>query len=174
VRIAAMSTRSPERLLERINEQLCAGNDANVFVTLFCAFLDVTTGQLVYSNAGHCAPIVAQAGQARLLPLPKGALVGVIPGTRYHAKHGMLEPGMTLVCFTDGVTEAYSAAGVEFSDERLLVVAAANTGGSVEDFLAAVQGELANFLGDTPPGDDCTLLAVRLPPSLRQVTSGSP
>ena len=52
IRIAAMGTRSPERLLERINEQLCAGNDANVFVTLFCAFLDVTNGRLVYSNAG--------------------------------------------------------------------------------------------------------------------------
>jgi len=163
VRIAAMSTRSPDRLLERINEQLCAGNDANVFVTLFCAFLDVTTGQLVYSNAGHLAPIVAEGGRARLLPLPKGALVGVIPGTRYHAKQGKLDPGVTLVCFTDGVTEAYSAAGVEFSDERLLVVAADNTAGTVEDFLAAVQGELANFLGDTPPADDCTLLAVRRP-----------
>jgi len=163
VRIAAMSTRSPDRLLERINEQLCAGNDSNVFVTLFCAFLDVTTGQLLYSNAGHLAPIVAEGGRARLLPLPKGALVGVIPGTRYHAKHGKLDPGVTLVCFTDGVTEAYSAAGVEFSDERLLVVAADNTAGTVEDFLAAVQGELANFLGDTPPADDCTLLAVRRP-----------
>jgi sigma-B regulation protein RsbU (phosphoserine phosphatase) len=118
----------PRPLLERINEQLCAGNDSNVFVTLFCAFLDVTTGQLLYSNAGHLAPIVAEGGRARLLPLPKGALVGVIPGTRYHAKHGKLDPGVTLVCFTDGVTEAYSAAGVEFSDERLLVVAADNTG----------------------------------------------
>jgi phosphoserine phosphatase RsbU/P len=163
IRIAAMSTRAPDRLLERINEQLCAGNDANVFVTVFCAFLDVTSGRLVYANGGHLAPIVAQAGAASLLPLPKGPLVGVIPGARYAAKEGQMDSGATLVCFTDGVTEAYSAAGREFSDERLLRVAAEQTGGSVEHLLGAIQGELARFLGDTPPGDDCTLLAVRRP-----------
>ena len=161
IRIAAMSTRAPDRLLERINEQLCAGNDANVFVTLFCAFLDVTSGRLVYANAGHCAPIVAREGHASLLPLPRGPLVGVIPGARYEAKEDTLDHGVTLVCFTDGVTEAYSAAGSEFSGERLLAVAAAHARGSVEHLLGAVQGELAQFLGDTPPGDDCTLLAVR-------------
>jgi sigma-B regulation protein RsbU (phosphoserine phosphatase) len=163
IRIAAMATRSPDRLLERINEQLCAGNDANIFVTLFCAFLDVTNGRLLYAHAGHCAPIVAHDGHASVLPLPKGALVGVIPGARYEVKHRELEGGVTLVCFTDGVTEAYSAAGREFSDERLAAVVAGNSGGSIEELLDAVQGELAKFLGDTPPGDDCTLLAVRRP-----------
>jgi sigma-B regulation protein RsbU (phosphoserine phosphatase) len=160
IRIAAMSTRAPDRLLERINEQQCAGNDANVFVTLFCAFLDVTSGRLVYANAGHCAPIVARAGGASILPLPKGPLVGVIPGARYEAKEGRLDDGVTLVCFTDGVTEAYSAAGRAFSQERLLAVAAANVG-PVEDLIAAVRRELAAFLDDAPPEDDCTLLAVR-------------
>jgi sigma-B regulation protein RsbU (phosphoserine phosphatase) len=163
IRIAAMSTRAPDRLLERINEQLCAGNDSNVFVTLFCGFLDVVSGRLVYANAGHCAPIVAETGRAWLLPLPRGPLVGVIPGARYEAKEGILEEGVTLVCFTDGVTEAYSAAGREFSGERLLAVAATQTGESVEQLLGAVQGELSKFLGGTPPGDDCTLLAVRRP-----------
>jgi hypothetical protein len=53
IRIAAMRTRHPEQLLERINEQLCARNEANIFVTLFCAFLDVVSGRLVYANGGH-------------------------------------------------------------------------------------------------------------------------
>ena len=163
IRIAAMSTRAPDRLLERINEQLCAGNDANVFVTLFCAFLDVTSGRLVYANAGHLAPIVGQASGASLLPLPKGPLVGVIPGARYEAKEGTVDYGTTLMCFTDGVTEAYSAAGCEFSEERLLAIAAAHVSDSVEHLLGAVQDELAKFLGGTPPADDCTLLAVRRP-----------
>jgi sigma-B regulation protein RsbU (phosphoserine phosphatase) len=163
VRIAAMGTRAPERLLERINEQMCAGNDANIFVTLFCAFLDVASGRLTYSNAGHLAPIVARSGSASLLPLPKGPLVGVIPGARYEAKEDTLDRGVTLVSFTDGVTEAYSAAGGEFSGERLLAVAAAHTDQSVEHLLGAVQAELARFLGNQPPSDDCTLLAVRRP-----------
>lgn len=163
IRIAAMGTRNPDRLLERINERLCAGNDANIFVTLFCAFLDVTSGRLVYANAGHCAPLVAHAGRASSLPIPKGALVGVIPGLSYAASEVELQEGVALVCFTDGVPEAESAAGREFSQERLLSVSAANSGQSVEGLLDSVQRELAMFLDDTPPADDCTLLVVRRP-----------
>jgi sigma-B regulation protein RsbU (phosphoserine phosphatase) len=59
IRIAAMGTRHPEQLLERINEQLCARNCSNIFVTLFCAFLDVVSGRLVYANGGHCPPFLA-------------------------------------------------------------------------------------------------------------------
>lgn len=163
VRIAAMGTRSPDRLLERINEQLCAGNDANIFVTLFCAFLDVTSGRLVYSNAGHCAPIVARAGKAAQLEMPRGALVGVFPGLRYAAMEIVLERGTVLVCFTDGVTEAQSLAAEQFSEERLLSLVAAHSERPVENLLDAVQRELTGFMGDTPQGDDCTLLAVRRP-----------
>jgi sigma-B regulation protein RsbU (phosphoserine phosphatase) len=163
MRIVAMSTRSPERLLERLNEQLCGGNDANVFVTLFCAFLDVTTGRLVYSNAGHCAPVLAQSGAAALLALPKGALVGVFPGLRYAAMERELSPGAVLVCFTDGVTEAQSPDGRQFSEARLVAIVAAKSRASVEELLESVQRELSSFIGDASPADDCTLLAVRRP-----------
>ena len=132
-------------------------------MTLFCAFLDVTSGRLVYANAGHCAPIVAHAGRASSLPIPKGALVGVIPRLDYAASEVELQEGVALVCFTDGVPEAESTAGQAFSQERLLSVSAANCGRSVEDLLDSVQCELATFLDETPPADDCTLLAVRRP-----------
>ena len=163
VRVTAMGTREPDRLLERINEQLCAGNDANMFVTLFCAFLDVTSGRLVYANAGHCAPILAHAGRASSLPIPKGALIGIVPGLAYGASEIELGEGVALICFTDGVVEAEAKAGGEFSEERLLRVIADHSDRSVEDLLEGVQHELASFLGDAPAADDCTLLAVRRP-----------
>ena len=161
LRIAAMSTREPDRLLERINEQLCSGNDANIFVTLFCAFLDAASGQLAYANAGHCAPIVVQAGRASSLPVRKGAMVGVMPGLRYAASETALEEGVTLVCYTDGVIEAESADGREFSPARLLSVAGDHCEQSAEQLLAAVQRELGLFLDGAAAADDCTLLAVR-------------
>jgi sigma-B regulation protein RsbU (phosphoserine phosphatase) len=114
IRIAAMGTRHPEQLLERINEQLCARNAANIFVTLFCAFLDVVSGRLVYANGGHCPAFLAHEGRASSLPMPKGALVGVMPGLRYTANEVGLDQGVALVCYTDGVTEAESAAGQAF------------------------------------------------------------
>ncbi len=163
IRIAAMGTRNPDRLLEHINERLCAGNDANMFVTMFCAFLDVASGRLVYANAGHCAPFVAHAGRASLLRIPKGALVGVFPALSYTAMEVHLQEGAALVCYTDGVLEAESPVGHEFSQGRLLCASAANSGQSVEDLLQCVQRELASFLDDRAPADDCTVLAVRRP-----------
>jgi sigma-B regulation protein RsbU (phosphoserine phosphatase) len=163
IRISAMSTRSPERLLERINEQLCAGNDASIFVTLFCAFLDVTSGRLVYANAGHCAPLVAAQDRAATIPMPPGALIGAMPGLRFEAKELSLAKGSALVCYTDGVTEAQSGDGRQFSLDRLLAIAAGHAGRPVEAMLEAVQRELAGFLGHGAPSDDCTILAVRRP-----------
>jgi sigma-B regulation protein RsbU (phosphoserine phosphatase) len=95
--------------------------------------------------------------------MPKGALVGVFSGLRYAATEVELEADAVLVCFTDGVTEAQSLAGDQFSEGRLLSIAADRSSGSVEDLLDAVQRELSLFLGGTPPADDCTLLAVRRP-----------
>ena len=62
----------PEKMLETLNDRLCIGNDANLFVTLFCGFLDVESGSFVYSNGGHCAPMVCSGREAALLPLPQG------------------------------------------------------------------------------------------------------
>jgi sigma-B regulation protein RsbU (phosphoserine phosphatase) len=163
IRIAAMGTRDPEQLLERINEQLCARNSANIFVTLFCAFLDVVSGRLVYANGGHCPPFVCHQGHASLLPMPKGALIGVMSGLRYKANEVGLEQGVTLVCYTDGVTEAESTAGQPFSEERLLRVGGASCGRSVEELLRSVHRDLTTFIDGAPLADDCTLVAVRRP-----------
>ena len=163
IRIAAMGTREPARLLEHLNEQLCAGNDANIFVTIFCAFLQVSTGRLVFANAGHCAPLLAHEGRASQLPLPKGALAGVMPGLRYTANEIELRPGVALVCFTDGIPEAESRAGREFSQERLATVVAAHSSGPLEALLEGVERELSTFLDGAALADDCTLLGVRRP-----------
>jgi Serine phosphatase RsbU, regulator of sigma subunit len=71
IRIAAMGTRHPEQLLERINEQLCARNAANIFVTLFCAFLDVVSGRLVYAKAGTARRFWLMKGARRRCRCPK-------------------------------------------------------------------------------------------------------
>jgi len=163
LRVAAIGTRRPERVLQRINEQLSAGNESNMFVTLFCGFVDVTDGRLNYTNGGHCAPVVVAGGQPSLLCVPRGPLVGVIPGLRYAAKEWVLEEGATLVCFTDGVTEAETEAGRQFSETRLLEAVAAGAGDPVDIMLESIRRAVSDFTGDRPLGDDCTLLALRRP-----------
>ena len=161
--IAAMGTDRPEVLLERINDELCIGNESSMFMTIFCGIFEVATGRLVYSNGGHCAPVVMRRGVASHLELPKGAMAGAMPAMRYSARETVLEPGDLLVCFTDGATEAADASGEEFSEERLLAVVAREAGGPLEGLLDAVRREVARFTGREALDDDFTLLAVRRP-----------
>ncbi len=120
LRILAMDTLQPEKILETLNDRLCIGNDTNLFVTLFCGFLDVQSGRFVYSNGGHCAPMVCTARTAALLPLPKGMLAGAASGRHYASMVYNLAVGETLFRYSDGVTEAENPAGVPFSEEGCL------------------------------------------------------
>src|SRR5262249_18317803 len=153
------STIQPERLLERINEELCSGNDTSMFMTVFCGFFEVATGRLTYSNGGHCPPVLMRCGGVSHLPLPKGTMAGAMPGLRYAAREIVLEPGDMLLCFTDGATEAQNAQMEEFSEERLLAVVSRHANGSLEELLDAVRSEVTRFTGREGLEDDCTLLA---------------
>nr|WP_306441748.1 SpoIIE family protein phosphatase [Methyloversatilis sp. XJ19-49] len=161
MRVTAMGVREPGRLMQELNEQLCAGNDTNMFVTLFCAILEVDTGRLVYANGGHCAPLLVSHGTPSFLPLPKGALIGAIPGLAYAAREIVLGPDETLLCFTDGVTEAESPDGREFGSERLFEVVTLLTKVTLESLIEEIRGAVADFSAPHLLEDDCTLLALR-------------
>ncbi len=161
MRIAAMGTLRPDELITKINDQLCMGNDTDLFVTLFCGFLNVATGHLVYSNGGHCAPILVSGDRAGAIPIPKGTLVGAIPGLRYSSRELTLEPGETLVCYTDGVTEAQPATGEEYSEERLGALLLRQHKASPAAMMDAVRRDVTAFAGSRPLDDDYTLMAVR-------------
>ncbi|OYW31506.1 MAG: hypothetical protein B7Z51_05100 [Methyloversatilis sp. 12-65-5] len=161
MRVTAMGVQEPGRLLQQMNVQLCAGNDTHMFVTLFCAILEVDTGRLCYANGGHCAPLVVRHGEPSLLPLPRGALVGAMPGATYVTREIVLEHGETLLCYTDGVTEAESADRQAFGNERLFDVVASRSMDTPVSLIDAIRRAVSDFSHLSPPEDDCTLLAVR-------------
>ena len=163
MRIIAMSTPEPHHIVASLNDRLCAANDTNIFVTLFCGILDVASGRLRYSNAGHCAPVRRAGGRAQPLPTPRGPLIGVFPGIAYARMEVQLAPGELLFCYTDGVTEARNAAQEEYSDERCVRVVEAEGAGPLHDLLDAVRRDVAAFTGTALLEDDCTMLAVRRP-----------
>jgi sigma-B regulation protein RsbU (phosphoserine phosphatase) len=161
LRMLAMNTAQPDKLLESLNDRLCLANDANIFVTLFCGFLDVDSGRLSYSNAGHCAPILASGPHSRSLDIPRGTLVGAFPGRRYSAMEHKLEPGDLLFCYTDGITEAQDEAGAEFSEQRCMD-ALGNAGTvALHSLLDGLRRDVAMFTGSALLDDDCTMLVLR-------------
>jgi phosphoserine phosphatase RsbU/P len=161
VRTLAMETTQPEKLLETLNDRLCIGNDANLFLTLFCGFLDVPSGRFVYSNGGHCAPMIGSGPDTKFLPLPKGILVGAASGRRYSSMECDLAIGETLLCYTDGVTEAENYAGVPFSEEGCLEALRGAGETPLPDLLDTLHEKVVLHTGSRVMADDCTMLAVR-------------
>jgi sigma-B regulation protein RsbU (phosphoserine phosphatase) len=164
IRILAMNTPHPERLLKKLNDRLCEHNDTFLFVTLFCAFLDLDSGRMVYANGGHCPPLLDQGGVLRELPLPQGPLVGALASARFLSMTHQLAPGDTLYCYTDGVTEAQTPAGEEFGEARCLdLLGALGPGADLQQTLRALRQAVAAFTGSEALEDDFTMLAVRRP-----------
>jgi sigma-B regulation protein RsbU (phosphoserine phosphatase) len=161
LRALAMDTMQPAKILETLNDRLCIGNDTNLFVTLFCGFLDVQDGRFVYSNGGHCVPMVCSDRGARLLPLPRGMLVGAASGRRYSSLECELAVGETLFCYSDGVTEAQDPAGMQLSEEGCLEWLRRGTTTELPALLDSLYEKVVRHTGSKLLADDCTMLAVR-------------
>jgi sigma-B regulation protein RsbU (phosphoserine phosphatase) len=151
----------PSGMLSAVNTRLCEGNEASVFVALFCGYLHVQSGGLRYSNAGHDAPLLCWDGGSKRLPVAKGALLGAVPDMSYLDCDINLAPGDLLLCHTSGLTEAANHAHEEFGERRLVEFVAAMPPGSLPALVAALRAELDIFLSQASPTDDLTLLALR-------------
>ncbi len=161
LRVLAMNTLAPDELLTNLNGRLCVGNDTNLFVTMFCGFLDIESGMLTYTNGGHCAPMVKTATGTAQLPLPKGPLVGALDGARYAQMRRQLDIGDTLFCYTDGVSEAHSPMNDEFGEARCVALLNRVDDGPIANLLDNIRQAVLSFTGTTVLEDDCTMLALK-------------
>ncbi len=153
---------SPAELLARANASLADGNDASMFVTLFCGILDLTSGALSFSNAGHNPPLLVRAGgQVERLALPPGIALGLSPAAPYRTEEVVLAPGEALLAYTDGVTEATNPRDELFTEERLRAVLTGHGAAEVRELIGAVLSAVGEFAAGAPQSDDIAMLAVR-------------
>jgi sigma-B regulation protein RsbU (phosphoserine phosphatase) len=153
---------TPAGILSQVNVTLSEGNENVMFVTLFIGILNLRTGELAFSNAGHNPPVILTAeGDCEFLTLPDGMVLGVMPETQYRDATIVLERGATIVTYTDGVTEAMNPTKELYSERRLQETLAELRGGSVEDKVAAIFASVKAHAAGAPQSDDIAVLAVR-------------
>ena len=158
---AAVGLADPAEVLREVNNLLNDDNEASMFVTVLYATFDPRSGELVYANGGHNSPLMVRAdGSSELLPLTGGIALGVVPDYRYARNTVTLEPGDTLVLYTDGVTEAMNDTHEEFGVERLRAIFASDPPGDSRETTQAVFDAVHAFAGDTPQSDDVTCLSL--------------
>ncbi|WP_054774271.1 PP2C family protein-serine/threonine phosphatase, partial [Methylogaea oryzae] len=164
LRPEADAERHLARLAARSNDLLSQSNEAEQFVTLFCAIVDLKQNRLHYVNVGHNPPLLQPPDAAPVfIEEPRNPLAGLFPGLQYKVGERDFPAGSLLLLYTDGVTEAEAADGGIFGDDTLrhllAGIAAHDTDACVERIVAAVDA----FAGDHPQSDDITLLAIRRP-----------
>jgi len=146
-------------VLFKVNNMLSEDNTSCMFVTLFCAVVDISTGEMVYTNAGHNPPFIAAPNNDfTLLDLPEGAILGPIPGLMYQSKSVLLSPGHTVFIYTDGVSEAMNAKGELFGMDRLEQVLNQTRKANAKDFCKALSTSLEVYADKTEQSDDITLI----------------
>ena len=154
--------KSAAKAFDRLNIQLEEGNDACMFVTIFCGVIDLSTGRCTYANAGHNLPLqVASDGTFSVIDGAKGVILGVDTSIRYDEGEFTLPVGDCLILYTDGVTEAMDENELQFGDARLREVTVGGAGGDCRQHVANIRQAVTEFIGEAEQSDDITLLVIR-------------
>ena len=150
---------SPGEALANVNEQLCESNEAQLFVTVWLAVLDITTGKGTAANAGHEHPALRRAGgRYELVTYRHSPAVAAIEGIRFKEHDFELNPGDSLFVYTDGVVEATNAENELFGSERMLEALNRNPEAMPEEVLSNVMDGINSFVAGAEQFDDITML----------------
>ena len=149
--------------LKSVNNILALDNESCLFVTAFCAILDIQSGVIQFANAGHNPPLIYRHNRGFEYLKPKTSFVlGPIAGSTYENEQFMMRAGDIFFLYTDGVTEAKNREAALFGEKRLEDALNRNRNGDLKGIVDFVRMEVTKFTGDTPQSDDITMLAVKL------------
>ena len=152
---------SPAEAVERVNLQLCEHNDSQMFVTVWLAVLEISTGKGLACNAGHENPGIRRSGGAfELLKYKHGMLVGISTKAKYRNREFELRPGDSIFVYTDGVPEARNTEDEMFREERLAAVLNQNPDSAPEELIRRMHEAVDQFADGAEQFDDITMLCV--------------
>ncbi len=154
--------KSPAEVLRATNDAICSNNREDMFVTVWLGILEISTGKLTCSNAGHEYPTVCQPSKGRfeLIKDRHGFVIGGMDGSEYDDYEIVLEPGSKVFVYTDGVAEAMDKDRNQFGLERTLDALNTVTDGTPEEILKTIRVAVDGFVKDAEQFDDLTMLAL--------------
>lgn len=163
LRSRAAIARTPARLLRRVNQEVAQLGDDGMFATLVYCIYDLETRSLVFTNAGHCVPLLRRGD--RVFPLQAERAhtppIGVTPELDAGEARVQLHAGDMLIMVSDGILEARDARGVEYGLSRLSRRIRTATG-SADDVVKAILADVDHHAQDQSQGDDMTIVAMAI------------
>ncbi|MBO5550396.1 MAG: SpoIIE family protein phosphatase, partial [Lachnospiraceae bacterium] len=167
IRMRSMSGGSPGEILKDVDAMLSEGNEAAMFVTVFMAVLEISTGRVTACNGGHDYPMVciAEAGKRRsfrMLEEEHGRPLAFLPGNVFPELNWQLSPGDRIYLYTDGVNEAQGKGDYseQFGTDRMIEVLNKCVDEDDRSLCESMSGSVDAFLRDEPQFDDMTMLSL--------------
>jgi len=147
-------------LLGELNRTLGPRLSPAKFVSLFAGCIDPTRpGRICFANAGHCLPLhvrrdtVVEVGETDIV-------LGVVAEPEFRDQFVDMQPGDSLVLFTDGIAEAENYEGEEFGSEGVIAALSSSHGRPADSTISVVETAVEAFIGELPQADDVTILVV--------------
>ena len=154
---------TPGEILSFVNENICARNRADMFVTVWLGILEISTGKLTASNAGHENPVIYRKGKHfEVFKDPHGFVIGGLEGMRYKDYEIRLNKGDKLFLYTDGLPEATDIDQKLYTVERMAKELNLYQDGSPQEIIEGMQISVNDFVGDAPQFDDLTMLCIEI------------
>ena len=163
IKTRALMGGTPSEILYDVNNQLCEGNDAGLFVTVWLGILDIETGKITAANAGHEYPALKRVDNTsfELLKDKHTPAVATIEEIRFKNYEIELNPGDVLFIYTDGVAEATNSSEELYGTDRMIKDLNKYTDSKIDELLINMKKEVDKFTGDAPQFDDITMLGLR-------------
>ena len=160
IKTTAQQGKSPKEVLEIVNNLLCENNDAMMFVTAFLGFIDLSTGVLIYVNAGHNPPLIFTDSEGSFTWLKglSGFVLAARENIRYQENRIKLQLGDKLFLYTDGVTEAVNISRAFLGEEKLHKTINNLLDKDIKDLAISIKKEIDEFSLGAEQADDITML----------------
>ena len=152
--------KTPSQVLKEVNAAIYDGNKSQMFVTCFFAILNIKTGVLKYSNAGHNPPVVGSNGNYRYLKCKAGFILGGYSLCFCQDEETVLQKGESITLYTDGITEARDNAGGLYGEDRLISIMNARQYYSVIEMHHSIKDDVAKFVNGADQSDDMTMITL--------------
>ena len=161
IRNLATTMNAPSEVLVKLNEKLCSRRVMDMFVTVWIGILDLKTGILTTSNAGHEYPAINSNGKYELFKDKHSLVVGGMSGVKYFDHEIQLKKGDRVFVYTDGVPEATNADVKMFGDERMIEALNIEPLAEPEKILKNVKTAVDDFVGEAEQFDDLTMMCIK-------------
>ncbi len=152
----------PSEILKNANAALNYGNNEMMFVTVWLAVLNISTGLLTEANAGHESPVIRRNGEGyELIGQDHGIVLGALPGQEYKEDSFVMDKGDILFAYTDGLIESVNSEGKRMGTDKMLDILNSFDDESTERLIDHMKDKVNEFADGAEQFDDLTMLAVR-------------